>query len=56
MKSIKLEAVVQKGKLYIVFEFGRTQASMWISPNGTIARRLKLKDEQKLDIWIDTID
>ena len=60
MKKLK-EEVTLKAEAEIIgseinFEFGRVQAGMWISPTGKTARKLKLKDGEKVEIIIRKLE
>jgi len=52
MTEIKLKAEVEKDEFSgdINLEFGRFQAMMQFSANGSIARKLKLKHGDKVEV------
>jgi len=56
MKEAKLKAKAFVCMDDINFEFGRTQAGMWISRKGKAARKLKLKHGEKVEIIIRKIE
>ena len=37
----------------VEIEFGQTQAEMWFSGRGTVQRKLKLKDGDKVKVTIE---
>lgn len=55
MTKVVLEAEVEEWINEFNFKFGRTRASMWIPSRGKIARKLKLKDGQKVKVTIEKI-
>lgn len=53
MSEQKIKAVVvEMRKGMLGFEFGRVQATMTISSTGTLARQLKLKKDDDVEITI----
>jgi len=56
MNEVSLKAKAFPSKNKINFEFGRTQAGMWISSKGKAARQLKLKEGNKVEILIRKLD
>ena len=58
MKEVKIKAKVEHisiSKSKIIFEFGRTQGSLWISGTGVAARKLKLKTGDKIEVTIKSL-
>ena len=50
---MKLKAITSEvSKNDVEFEFGRTQADMWISGSGKAQKTLKLKEGDKVEITI----
>jgi len=51
--EMKLKAITSEvSKNDVEFEFGRTQADMWISGSGKAQKTLKLKEGDKVEITI----
>ena len=60
MKEVKIKGKVEMDRylhdVEIDIEFGKTQAGMNFSKNGTIQRKLRLKHNDKVEVVIRKID
>ena len=54
MVEFKATAIIMD-KFGIEFEFGRIQAEMYLSRNGRAARKLKLKDGDKVKVTVEKL-
>lgn len=53
--KVEVKATVEYCGYEIELEFGRVQAKMSFSGRGTLARKLKLKEDDKVKITIEKV-
>ena len=56
MRKAVMNAIVICADTHTVaLEFGRTQASFWLSAKGTVQRKLKLKKGDKVRVTVERL-